>query len=393
MQQRKLSEQERIAWLRLIRSENVGTATFESLMRFYEKPSDALAAIPDLAKKGGKRAIKVCSEQAAVEEIEAIEKIGAHLLCSCEADYPALLKEIKNPPPVLTVLGQRSVLKAPAVAFVGARNASLNGKNLTRKLALDCVDNSVSVVSGMALGIDGAAHEGALCSTNSAAGTVAVLGCGVDVIYPAEHKNLYAEIKERGVIISEYPLKTRPAASNFPRRNRLISGLSLATLVVEAKENSGSLITAEFAKEQGRIVMAVPGSPIDDRSVVPNALIKAGAVLIQNSQDILNAISQKTSQDFALHDKTKEVALYRLPAEDQISEARDVVLSALSANPIAEDELSRQLSLPSSVVSVILLELELAGRIERHALGRVSLLYKAEDIKTLDPKKIEFMED
>ena len=343
----KLSEEEKIAWLRLIRSENVGTATFESLMRFYEKPSEALKNLPEWAQRGGaKRKIKICSEAAAVEEISSINKIGASLVCSCEENYPELLKNIKNPPAVITVMGQQKIFKTPAVAFVGARNASLNGKNLTRKLAFDCIQNGVSVVSGMALGIDGAAHEGALSANHESAGTIAVLGCGIDVVYPAEHKNLYEEIKERGVLVSEFPLQMRPTATNFPRRNRLISGLALGTLVVEAKDNSGSLITAEFAKEQNRVVMGVPGSPMDDRSVVPNALIKAGAVLVQDVQDILTAIKQfqDKQKDFFLHENKKKVELFAIPAETEIEKARSVVLQALSANPISEDELSRQLS-------------------------------------------------
>ncbi|MBO5996947.1 MAG: DNA-processing protein DprA [Alphaproteobacteria bacterium] len=392
----KLSEEEKIAWLRLIRSENVGSATFESLMRFYEKPSDALKNLGDWAERGGsKRKIKICSEKAALEEMETIQKMGAVLICSCEENYPALLKSIKNPPALITVLGQQQIFKTPAVAFVGARNASLNGKNLTRKMAFDCVQNGISVVSGMALGIDGAAHEGALSANNEKAGTIADLGTGIDVVYPAEHKDLYQEIKERGILVSEFPLQMRPTASNFPRRNRLISGLSLGTLIVEAKDNSGSLITAEFAKEQNRVVMGVPGSPMDDRSVVPNALIKAGAVLIQNAQDIMSAIKQaQIEQDnFFLHEGKKKIELYRFPDEDELKDARSLVLSALSANPVSEDELCRQLSLPAQVVGVILLELELAGRIERHSLGRVSLLYNPEDMKSLDPKKIEWMED
>lgn len=394
MQLRKLSSQEKIAWLRLIRSENIGAATFENLMKFYEKPSDALAALPDWAKRGGKsRPVHLCSAKAAEEEMQGIEKLGGHLSCSCDEDYPHLLRGIKNPPPVLTMLGARSVLKASSVAFVGARNASLNGKNLTRQMAFDCVQAGVTVTSGMALGIDGAAHEGALSSKNPNAGTIAVLGCGVDVVYPPEHKNLYDEIKERGLIVSEFALKMRPTASNFPRRNRLISGLSVGTLVVEAKENSGSLITAEFAKEQGRLVMAVPGSPMDDRSAVPNALIKSGAVMVQNSADVLSALrQQENKQDtFFLHENTQQMSFYHLPPDNEIDLARPRVLSALSTTPLSEDELTRQLDLPPAIVSVVLLELELAGRIERHSLGRVSLLYNNASDSLFEQS--DFMED
>ena len=249
-------------------------------------------------------------------------------------------------------------------------------------MAFECVQNGVSVVSGMALGIDGAAHEGALSSANLNAGTIAVLGCGIDIIYPIENKEIYEQIKENGTLISDFPLGMRPTAVNFPRRNRLISGISLGTLVVEAKDNSGSLITAEFAKEQGRVIMAVPGSPADDRSFVPNTLIKAGAVLVQNSKDILEAIrqAQTKQKDFCLSETSdKQIDVFRLPDYDDVSLARPAILSALSTTPVSEDELCQHLDIPSSIVSVVLLELELAGRIERHALGRVSMIYGDSD--------------
>ena len=379
MRKIKLSVEEKIACLRLARSENVGPATFESLMRFYEKPSEALKDLPNWAARGGsKRSINICPLKTALEEKENLERMGGCFLFSCDEDYPKSLASIKNAPPVLSVLGNKNLLNTPSVAFVGARNASLNGKNLTRKMAFDCVENGISVVSGMALGIDAAAHEGALSATKPTIGTIAVLGCGVDVVYPAENKEIYEQIKQKGAVVSEFPLQMRPTTTNFPRRNRLISGLSLGTLVVEAKEKSGSLITAEFAKEQERLVMAVPGSPADDRSVVPNALIKSGAVLVQNSQDIINAIRPLLAKQdtFCLSEnKKQEIQTFRLPDFEDINLARPIVLSALSTVPTSEDELCQQLDLPSTIVSVVLLELELAGRIERHALGRVSMVY------------------
>ena len=386
MRKIKLSEEEKIAWLRLARSENVGPATFERLMRFYEKPSEALKDLPNWAQKGGsKRAINICSLKTAEEEFNKLNEIGGSFLFSCEDDYPENLSLIKNAPPVLAVLGNKILLKTPCVAFVGARNASLNGKNLTRRMAFDCVENGISVVSGMALGIDGAAHEGALSATNAKAGTIAVLGCGVDVVYPIENKEIYEQLIQKGVIVSEFPLQMRPSAANFPRRNRLISGLSLGTLVVEAKENSGSLITAEFAKEQGRLVMAVPGFPADDRSVVPNALIKSGAVLVQCAQDVVNAVRPLLikKDDFCLSDvANNKIQTFRLPDSEDVNQARPLVLSALSTVPTSEDELCQQLQLPSAIISVVLLELELAGRIERHSLGRVSMVY--EDASVLE---------
>ena len=385
MRKIKLSQQERIAWLRLVRSENVGPATIENLMRFYEKPSDALADLPNWAVRGGaKKNIKIASLKIAEEEMDNATKIGAQILFSCDEDYPKNLSLIKNPPPILTVLGREDLLNTSSVSFVGARNASLNGKNLTRKMAFECVQNGVSVVSGMALGIDGASHEGGLSATNPEAGTIAVLGCGVDVIYPMENKDIYEQIKQSGTLVSEFPLEMRPTAINFPRRNRLISGLSLGTVVVEAKEKSGSLITVQFAKEQGKVIMAVPGSPADDRSVVPNSLIKDGAVLVQSAQDILKTINQIQRDEFILHELKQEIGIYRLPDFDTLNEARSLVLSLLSTSPTLEDEICQELDLPSSIVGAVLLELELAGRLERHALGKVSLICEGNIPSTFD---------
>lgn len=374
MRIRQLGQEERIDWLRLARSENVGPATMEKLMSFYEKPSDALSALPELAARGGQMSkIKIFSKSAAQKEFDTMSLLGGVFVFSCDVEYSLLLNQIKNPPPVLSVIGNVKLLKGKAVAFVGSRNASLNGKNLTRHLAFTCIENNINVVSGMALGIDGAAHEGALASKNTEAGTIAVLGCGADVIYPQEHKDMYNQIKERGVLISDFPLGTSPNANNFPRRNRIISGLSQGTVVIEAKENSGSLITAHFAQEQKRTLMAVPGSPLDDRSIEPNKLIKNGAVMIQTPEDIFEAISINDTV-FALSQDTEDMQVYRLPSDNDIDNARPLVLSALSTEPVREEDLCKELSLPNSIVSVILLELELAGRLERHSMGRVSLL-------------------
>lgn len=375
MKKRQLSSSEKIAWLRLIRSENIGPATMESLMRFYEKPSDALKALPEFVGRAGvKKVINICPEEAAEQEMERLEKLGGQMLFSCEANYPHLLGEIKNPPPVLSVLGHTSLFKSEAVAFVGSRNASFNGRNITRQLAFGCVERGISVISGMALGIDGAAHEGALaCTTSQSAGTVAVLGSGVDVVYPEEHKKLYEQIIERGAVVSEFALGTKPNAKHFPRRNRIIAGLAQGTLVVEAKSKSGSLITAEYAKELGRLLMAVPGSPLDERSYEPNRLIQSGAQMIQSVQDITRALSSVPAEQLDLHETVEEVSIFRLPPMDAVDEARPLVLSALSPEPVLEESLIADLGLPSTIVSVILLELELAGKLERHATGAVSL--------------------
>lgn len=384
MKVRDLSQEERIAWLRLVRSEHVGPATMEKLMCFFEKPSEALDALPELAARGGQIAkIKLCSKSVAQKEMDDLQLVHARFIYSCDIEYPILLGKIKNPPPVISALGQIELLKNNAVAFVGSRNASLNGKNLTRQLSFECIQNGINVVSGMALGIDGAAHEGALACANANAGTIAVLGCGVNIVYPPEHKDMYAQIKEKGVIISDFPFNTSPSAVNFPRRNRLIAGLSAGTVVVEAKENSGSLITARFTQDLDRILMAIPGSPLDDRSIEPNKLIKNGAVMVQSAQDIFNAI-RIPDQNFELKQSATDAQIYHFPKNDDIDRARPLVLNALSVQPISEEALCSELSLPNSIVSVILLELELAGRLERHSMGRVSLLGHVSDLSTED---------
>lgn len=365
-----------LAWIQLSLSENVGPATFRQLMRFFGTPEEVLKHIDELAQRGGKkRQIKICPVKEAEQQLKRLEEIGGEILTTNDPDYPKLLKQISDAPPILFVLGHSVLLNNRSVGIVGTRNASLNGKNMTRLLACALQKENFNVVSGMAKGIDRAAHEGALAGTSPQAGTIAVLGTPLDEIYPKENSDIYAQIKERGCLVSEFAFGTQLSPMNFPRRNRIISGLSEGIVVIEAQVRSGSLITAREALSQGREVMAVPGFPLEPRSSGPNALIKDGATLIEKAQDVIENLNQ--NQRFHLSDVLPESEIlpdfYSL--ESEVNQSREEILSALSAEPIEVDTLSRQLNLPVSVIDIVLLELELAGRLERHPGHQVSLIY------------------
>ncbi|HSK40776.1 MAG TPA: DNA-processing protein DprA, partial [Arenibaculum sp.] len=258
---RPLSERERVDWLRLIRSENVGPVTFFRLVERFGDAGAALDALPSLAKRGGRTApLRVCGRSDAERELAANLRAGARLVAACEPDFPGPLAALDDCPPMISVRGSGHLLHQPAVALVGARNASLNGRRMAGRMACDLGEAGYLVVSGLARGIDAAAHEGAL-----AHGTAAVVAGGIDVIYPEENRELHGRIGEAGVLVAEMPVGTHPQARHFPRRNRIISGLSLAVVVIEAAPRSGSLITARMAADQGREVFAVPGSPLDPR--------------------------------------------------------------------------------------------------------------------------------
>ncbi|WP_142850799.1 DNA-processing protein DprA [Telmatospirillum sp. J64-1] len=372
LQRPSLSISERLDWLRLIRSENVGPITFYRLLDRFGDAASALAAIPELARKGGrKRPIVVCSKAAALRELEAHEKLGAQLVARGEPSYPPALAAVEDAPPLLSVRGNTHLLPRPAVAMVGARNASINGRNFARKLAFELGRGGFVVASGLARGIDTAAHEGALDG-----GTVAVMAGGVDVVYPPENKRLYEEIVARGAVVCEMPPGTQPQASHFPRRNRIISGISLGVVVVEASPRSGSLITARFALEQGREVFAVPGSPMDPRCQGPNGLIRQGATLVQSAADIFEALDLLLRRPLAEPPKGSFTpGAAPIPDDSEVEKARKEVGEALGSSPVTVDEIIRQCQLSASVVSMVLLELELAGRLERHPGNRVSLLH------------------
>lgn len=361
--------QERVDWLRLARSESIGPATFRELLSRYGTAGSALEAVPELARRGGRKGgIRLCTKEAAEHELEQLDRLGASLLRLCDEDYPEALRAIDSAPPVLTCKGHRELLKRPCFAIVGARNASLNARKLARRLASELGEAGLVITSGLARGIDAAAHEGALES-----GTIATLAGGIDSIFPPENKDLHHRIAEQGLLVAESPPSTQPKASHFPRRNRIVSGLSKGVLVVEAALRSGSLITARLALEQGREVFAIPGSPLDPRAKGTNDLIRQGAVLTESTQDVLDALSVQgglaeppASADFAPPPVNED--------EDALNEARRQLEELLSPVPIQLDELIRESALASGIISLVLLELELAGRLERHPGRRVALI-------------------
>ena len=282
----ELSDRQRLAWLRLIRSENVGPATFRALVNQFGGAEAALGALPALSRRGGRASIRICTEEEAAAELEAAERAGARLVAMGEKGYPPALTHVDAPPPLLCVKGRLELAEGPIVAMVGARNGSAVGQKLTRQLATELGLEGFVIASGLARGIDTAAHLAAL-----ERGTIAVLAGGIDVAYPPENADLQRAIGEQGLLLTERSPGFAPRGKDFPRRNRLISGISLGVVVVEAAERSGSLITARFAGEQGREVFAVPGSPLDPRSAGTNNLLKQGACLVTGSRDIVDALA------------------------------------------------------------------------------------------------------
>ncbi|MFN3514716.1 MAG: DNA-processing protein DprA [Phenylobacterium sp.] len=353
---RKLTEAARRDWLRLARTENIGPVTFRELIARYGEASLALAALPDLARRGGRASpLGVPKVEAVLAELEAGEALGARLLCACEPDFPQMLAALDPPPPVIWARGNLSLMHRPAVAVVGARVASAGGQRFARGLAADLGAAGFVVVSGMARGVDGAAHEGAL-----AIGTVAVLGGGIDDVYPPEHRDLYQRIVAQGCVVSENAPGRTAVAKDFPRRNRLISGLSQAVVVVEAEARSGSLITARMAAEQGREVLAVPGSPLDPRARGTNDLIRQGAALCEGVEDVLRAL-----EGFGgLGEPERAFAPPVAASEGEIDAVRERVAGLLSPTPVSRDEIVRAAGAPAPAVIAALVELALAGRAE-----------------------------
>ena len=369
---RALSDRQRLAWLRLIRSENVGPVTFRELINHTGSAEAALAALPELSRRGGKRTIRIASQDDAEREIEALARIGGRLRALGEHGYPPLLRHVDGAPPLISVLGSDDRLaESAAIAMVGARNASLAGQKIASEIAGDLSARGYTVVSGLARGIDAAAHRAAL-----AGGTAAVLAGGVDIIYPPENRDLYRDIAAHGAIVSEMPFGWKPRARDFPRRNRLISGMSLATVLIEAARGSGSLHTARFAAEQNREVFVVPGSPLDPRSEGGNRLIRDGATLVASGADVLESLGPRRIAEeipgLDIEEPGAGGGPVRPPDVDDSERGR--VLSALGAAPVEVDELIRYTGLPARIVHVILLELELAGRLERHRGQRISLI-------------------
>ncbi len=364
-----LSETERRDRLRLIRTENVGPATFAQLLDRFETAGAAINALPDLASRGGTRRMRVCSIADAEKEMARAERIGAKLVAIGEPGYPSRLAEIDAPPPLVYVQGRLELADKPMIAIVGSRNGSAAGQKLTKTLARDLGHADIVIASGLARGIDGAAHQAALDS-----GTAAMVAGGIDIVYPPEHGDLQRAIAERGLLISARPPGLRPTGRDFPRRNALISGASLAVIVVEAAERSGSLITARMAGEQGRDVFAVPGNPLDPRASGTNRLIQEGAGLVTGADEIIDALAPLLeAYDRRPTPATPPVAPPPSPAPIAEGDARNTVMSNLGMAPIDIDELIRTTGLPARDVQVILLELDLAGRLERHGSQLVSL--------------------
>lgn len=355
--------QDRLDRLRLIRSRRVGPVTFRRLMAEHGDATAALAALPGVADKAGVSDYQTCPEGVALAEMKAAKRAGAAMLCLGDADYPAALTTIAQSPPVLWALGNTGLLSRPMIAIVGTRNASSLGTRMARRLAADLGKAGFVIVSGLARGIDAIAHEASLGT-----GTIAVHAGGLDVIYPAENAGLAREMAKSGLRISEQPFGLEPQGRHFPLRNRIVSGLAQAVIVVEAAARSGSLITARAALDQGREVMAVPGHPMDSRASGCNILIRDGAVLVRSAEDVIEALG---GMGAAEPEPTQEPAP-PIPRTD----AGDIsarILAQLGPSPTSEDQLIRDLDQPAQAVAEALAELELEGRLERQPGGRVSL--------------------
>ncbi|GAB2175650.1 DNA-processing protein DprA [Dongia sp. agr-C8] len=372
-------DQERLDWLRLARSSGIGPVTVRDLIAFYGTAAKALEALPDLARRGGgSRPVRICSKAEAEREIEALARRGARVIARAEPAYPEALAALEDAPPVITVKGRAGLLAPHKIALVGARNASANGRRIASDMAAGLAQAGAVVVSGMARGIDTAAHLGALDAGAETGGTIAVVAGGIDVLYPPENGALFERLAAEGLIVAEAALGTEPAARHFPRRNRIISGLSRAVVVVEAALRSGSLITARYALDQGRDVMAVPGSPLDPRCRGANRLIREGARLVEDFAQVLESLDGLAGPNLRFHENLnfseQTVEINTLNEADRV---RDEVLSLLGPSPVMVDELVRQCHCSPPVLGMVLLELDLAGRLERHPGNRVSLLMQA----------------
>jgi DNA processing protein len=372
MENRKeLSAEEKLCWLRLIRSENVGPITFFQLLNQFGNANTALQALPDLARRGGrKKPIDIYPKSSAELEMESVTTFGGSLIAACEPDYPAGLSMIADPPPIISIRGYKHLLNQDAFGIVGARNASAAAVRMTYNISRELSERKLIIVSGLARGIDTAAHKAALSG-----GTIAVIGGGIEYPYPRENAGLQDQIYEQGCVIAEQPYGTIPQARHFPRRNRIISGISLGVLIAEASPRSGSLITARLALEQGREIFAFPGSPLDPRAKGTNNLIRNGATLVEGAEDILEVLKYVRLQPLGEPDvPIRPPGLPILADEQEANMARPQLISLLSPAPIEIDELIRQTDWHPATVLTILLELELAGRIERHVGNRVSII-------------------
>lgn len=397
-----LNDEQRLQWLRLIRSEGVGPRTFRGLVNHFGGAGAALDALPDLARSRGRGSIKVASLADVEREMDAARRKGVRFVATGEGDYPRNLSAIDSAPPLIAIRGNSKALSAPSVAIVGSRNASAAGLQMAQRLARDLSEAGFVIVSGLARGIDAVAHKASLSR-----GTVAVLGGGHDRIYPAEHEGLLEAMLEQGAVVSEMPMGWEPRGRDFPRRNRIVSGMASGVVLVEAARRSGSLITARFALEQGREVLAVPGSPLDPRAEGTNDLIRQGATLITCAQDVLEVLLPLVEQRGAGRGAMSEGVpdadteplwddydfLSESPQSSALPNASDVtrwtepdvdigtgasdptrsIIGLLGPTPVSVDELARASSFNIRIVQLVLFELEQAGRLERHGAALVSL--------------------
>nr|WP_282449486.1 DNA-processing protein DprA [Roseibium sp. CAU 1639] len=358
--------------MRLIRSENIGPVTFAELLSHCGTAQKALERLPDLSRRGGGKTYRLCSREAAEEELAAHQRIGARLVALGEEDFPPHLRHIDGPPPLLSVLGGDVIARDRMLGIVGARNASLSGRKLAGRFAKELGAEGFAIASGLARGIDAAAHEAAVPT-----GTVAVFAGGIDILYPPEHDRLLgALLQAGGAAISEMPFGWKPRGRDFPRRNRLISGLSLGVVVIEAAKASGSLHTARYALEQNREIFAVPGSPLDPRSEGANGLIRQGATLVTSAADILEGLSGPLEPRLSFTETHRQPPSPTGPIEppEPDDKLRTRVLNALGPTPVDLDELIRFADGDARSVHILLLELELAGRLERHRGNKISAL-------------------
>ena len=361
------TEEDRFAWLRLLRSRRVGVTTFHRLMAEHSTAQNALKALPEVARAAGINGYEICPPGVIEAELRAAKAAKAQLLCLGSADYPESLAKISDAPPMLWAIGDTSLLNSPLIALVGARNASSLGTRMARALAHDLGSKGFTVVSGLARGIDTAAHIASLKT-----GTIAVMAGGVDVVYPSENTNLALDISQQGLCVSEQPMGQSPQARHFPTRNRIISGLSQAVIVIEAAAKSGSLITARDALDQGRDVLVVPGHPFDARASGCNMLIRDGATLVRNADDVIAALPVDKPEP-----QQVQINL-PLPAPQkrtlrQTAELHQQILSRLGPSPVAEDQLIRDLDVSAGNIAPALVDLELDGKISRQSGGLLSL--------------------
>jgi len=357
------TEEDRFSWLRLLRSRKVGPATFRRLLREHGSAQNALAALPDMARAAGIEGYEICPPGVIEAELKAAKAANAQLLCLGSADFPDALNDLSDAPPMLWAIGDQSILHKPAIAMVGARNCSSLGARMARGLATDLGKLGFVVVSGLARGIDTSAHMAALNT-----GTVAVMAGGVDVIYPAENTDLPRAIAHSGLRLSDHPMGGAPPARHFPRRNRIISGLAQAVVVVEAAAKSGSLITARDALDQGREVLAVPGHPFDARAAGCNLLIRDGATLVRSAEDVIEALPKQQTDLFEPSQPEN-----RPVATSASASLHREILARLGPSPIAEDQLIRDINATAGEIGPVLVDLELEGHIQRQPGGLLSL--------------------